>query len=305
VRRGAAGPSGDLIADRRFEYARGYAEAGDHAAAADLLEQTLELVPGWPPALVALGEARAALGDGDAAAAAFRAALARDPGDVLGAGLKLAALGAAPVPPAPPDAYVRGLFDDYAGRFEKALVEDLGYRTPWRMGELLQAAAPGRRFAHGLDLGCGTGLMGAVLRPLCDRLDGVDLSPGMLAEAARKGLYDTLAEGDAARHLAAAGEPLDLVAAADVFVYVGDLAPVFAAAARRLAPGGLFVFSVEAAAGDGFLLRDSLRYAHSGGYVRRAAAAAGLGWRMDERTVLRFDRGAPVHGMIAVLERHA
>src|SRR4051812_17925572 len=105
--------SGNLAADRRYEYACGAAAEGDHAAAADLCEQALELAPGWSPAWFALGEARSAMGDGSAAIAAFERALACDPADSQGAMLRIARLQGA-TPPRPPDAWVRDLFDQYA-----------------------------------------------------------------------------------------------------------------------------------------------------------------------------------------------
>src|ERR1044072_7347388 len=73
--------SGDLIADRRYDFARAYAADGDLSAAADLYAQAVELAPGFASAWFALGEAREALGDGDAARAAFERATAADPED--------------------------------------------------------------------------------------------------------------------------------------------------------------------------------------------------------------------------------
>ncbi len=67
-----------------------------------------------------------------------------------------------------------------------------------------------------------------------------------------------------------------LVLAADVFVYVNDLAPIIAAIARVLAPDGLFAFTVETHAGDGVKLLPTLRYAHGEAYVRGVLGAAGL-----------------------------
>ncbi|WP_181706324.1 methyltransferase domain-containing protein [Chthonobacter rhizosphaerae] len=301
--------SGDLLADRRYDYARLYAGEGDHAAAADLFAQTLERVPGWLPALIGLADARAAVGDGPGAAEALKAALSADPDDLFGAALRLAALGRAPVPETPPEAYVRGLFDDYADRFETALVETLKYRVPWRLGSLLADRRPAGvtapAFGRVLDLGCGTGLMGEVLRARCVHLEGVDLSPEMLERAAGKQVYDALAVGDVAAHLEASETPLDLVTAADVFVYVGTLETVFAAVAARLAPDGLFAFSVEAADAGDVVLRDSLRYAHGEGYLRRLADEAGFVVLDLRRETLREDRSAPVEGFLVVLGRPA
>ena len=121
--------SGDLVADRRYEFARDLQLKGDLPAAAELLEQAIELVPKFPSAWYTLGKIRLELGQREAAIAAFRAARDADPEDRHGAGLHLMQLGIEPVSSMPPG-YVRTLFDQYAPRFEAALVGDLGYRGP-------------------------------------------------------------------------------------------------------------------------------------------------------------------------------
>ena len=99
-------------------------------------------------------------------------------------------LGEASAAGALPQAYVARLFDDYAWRFDKHLIKNLGYRAPALIAEALSAVAPDRRFALALDLGCGTGLMGEALRGRVDRLTGVDLSAAMIAKARERGVYD-------------------------------------------------------------------------------------------------------------------
>ncbi len=296
--------SGDLIADRRFLYAEGLLVDGDAQAAAEVFAQALELAPDWPDGHAALARARLAAGDREGAAAAWRRVLALEPDDVLGARLHLALLGDAAAPGAPPPAYVTALFDQYADGFEAALVDRLGYAAPATLAGLV--AARGRRFRHAVDLGCGTGLMGEAVRPLVDRLDGVDLSPAMLAQAAAKGVYDDLTAGDVVAVLRARPQRYDLALAADVLCYLGDLAPVLAAVAGSLAAGGLFVFTVEALDdGDGaaWRLRPSLRYAHAGVAVQSAAVAAGFAVVAFERQTLRLDGGVPVAGFAVMLRR--
>ncbi len=135
----------------------------------------------------------------------------------------------------------------------------------------------GQRFRLGsvLDLGCGTGLGGAAFRPYCDWLVGVDISPGMVEQARAKGLYDRLVVAELMEFLAAeAGAQHHLALAADVFVYCSDLAPIAAAVAGVLAPGGLFAFTVETHDKPGVRLQGTLRYAHGPAHVRAALPAA-------------------------------
>jgi predicted TPR repeat methyltransferase len=143
-------------------------------------------------------------------------------------------------------AYVARLFDDYAWRFDKHLIKNLGYRAPALITEALSAVAPSRRFASALDLGCGTGFMGEALRGRVDHLVGVDLSAAMIAKARERGVYDRLVVDDALAMFEREPQAsFDLIAAADALVYIGDLAPLFAAVARALAADGLFAFSYQ------------------------------------------------------------
>ncbi len=297
--------SGDLIADRRFNHAAALAADGDVAAAADVLEQALDVAPGWAAGWLTLGEWRQRLGETAAAVAAYGRAATLDPAGCLGADLRLAALSAAPMPDAMPAGYVRTLFDDYAPRFDQALVERLGYDAPLRLAASL-ASLGERRFAHALDLGCGTGLMGAAIRDRVDRLVGFDLSEGMLKRAARRSIYDRLVAGDGVALMTAEPENgFDLVLAADLLPYIGALAPLFAGVARILAAGGAFVFSAERHDGEGFVLGETLRYRHAPRLVAEAAEAAGLGVLGIEPVSLRRERGVPVPGLIGLMVRPA
>ena len=297
--------SGISTADRRYDYARGAAGDGDHAAAADLCEQALEIAPGWAPAWYALGDARASLGDVEAAQAAFLRALACDPEDSQGAALRLARL-RGENPARPPDAYVRGLFDQYAARFEEHLVRDLAYCGPpiLKAAMVRACALAGRdmRFGTALDLGCGTGLMALELAGACASIDGVDLASAMADRARASGRYRHVEAGDMQAFLAArATASVDLVLAADVFVYCGDLAPVFAETRRVLASGGLFVFTLQRAETGDFVLGDDLRYAQSQAYIERLAAHEGFHILGCDTVSVRQDRGVPVPGLAFVL----
>jgi len=308
--------SGDLIADRRYKWALDHAARGDFAGAADVLAQTLELAPGFATAWFALGAIRDRLGDRSGAIAAFGKARDADPQDYHGARLQLARLGAGEATPAMTDAYVRRLFDQYAARYDTALTERLHYRGPTLLLAAVETvtAAAGRplHFGSMLDLGCGTGLAGSAFRPVVDRLVGADLSPAMVAQAAAKGIYDDLATAGIADFLAreaANGVRYDFILAADVFVYVNDLAPIFAGAARVLAPDGIFAFTVETHSGTGVTLLPTLRYAHAEACVRDALRGAGLEPVHFAAGSVRSEKGEPVESLIVVAQastaRHA
>jgi predicted TPR repeat methyltransferase len=300
--------SGDLLADRRYGYARAAYEERDYGAAADLARQALELAPDFAAAHALLGRAALAAGHPDEAAAALERALALEPDDPHGLRVDLARLGRGSPEAAIAAPYVRALFDDYAPRFERHLVRNLNYRGPDLLADALRRAAVKRfrapSFARALDLGCGTGLMGRALAGAVGALEGVDLSPRMLAQAAKTRLYDALHEGDLAGFLRSRpAASADLVVAADVFVYLADLAIVFAETRRVLERGGLFAFTVQAHEGAGVVLGEDARYAHGEPLLRDLADAAGLAVVLFERVSTREDRGEPVPGFLVVAER--
>jgi len=295
--------SGDVIADRRFEWARDREAKGDLAGAAELLAQVLELAPGYASAWFALGELRERLGDRAGAIDAFEQARTADPIDRHGAALHLMRFGKEPVAPMP-QGYVRTLFDGYAPGFDAALIEGLNYRAPELLFKAVQAMHGGRmKFGSVLDLGCGTGLAALPFRPFSDWMVGVDLSTAMLAQARAKGLYDRLIESEVRAFLkdeAKIGAHYHLVLAADVFMYFDDLGPVLKATAQVVAPAGKLAFSVETHDGDGVLLRETLRYAHGETHLRRSMVAAGLEPVSLDFASTRTEKGVPVPGLIVL-----
>lgn len=248
------------------------------------------------------GTALRDLGRNEEAAASFERALALGDDDGLNA-YYLAALRGGLPPAAAPRDYVQRLFDDYAEVFDHHLVDQLGYCAPELLQRMLVSLARGG-FQHALDLGCGTGLCGPLLRPMAERLTGVDLSPAMLEVARQRAVYDQLLQAELCEHLASTGEQHDLVVAADVFIYLGDLAPVFAGVRRVLRPGGVFAFSVEPTPqGQAYTLQASLRYAHGQAALRALAAGHGLQVLHVERGALRVDEVHEVLGEYWLMSR--
>jgi predicted TPR repeat methyltransferase len=296
--------SGDMNADRRFDYARDLQVQGNLVAAEDLFVQATDLAPGFATAWFVLGEVREQLGDTAGAILAFRNARRTDTGDRNGAGLRLMRLGDVAVAEMP-STYVSALFDQYAPKFDAALVQTLGYRGPAVLFDAVYAAciAADRpmQFARAIDLGCGTGLAAVAFAANNDAMIGIDLSPRMIERAYATGLYAELEVAEIVEGMKRrADASADLVLGADVLIYLHDLAPVLAETARVLAPGGLLAFTVETHDGEGVVLGAGLRYAHGIACVRAALASAGLTLLSLDAVSARTEAGAPVPGLAAV-----
>jgi predicted TPR repeat methyltransferase len=311
-------------------------DRGDVDAAIDLLERARDLAPGFAPVQLAVGSAYAAGGLDDLAVAAMeeaikldttstlplerlakhhilarrsreaigllRRVLRRDPSHAQ-ARFLLAGLTndtEAALASAPPSEWIADLFDSYAPTFEKHLLEKLQYDVPRSLAALVRA--PADRTWRVLDLGCGTGLAGVEFRGCARELIGVDLSRRMVERARQRGLYDELHCEDLNAVLGRTSD-VDLIIAADVFIYVGPLAATFEGCARALRPGGLLAFSVERSEEADVVFHASLRYAHADAYIERLARAHGFAIERSEPTVLRVDNGQPAHGVLYVLRR--
>ncbi|MBU2957838.1 methyltransferase [Paracoccus sp. 1_MG-2023] len=281
--------SGDLIADRRAEYAEALLP-GDPVAASEIYLQALDLRPDWVAGWFRLGEIRMKA-DLPAAREAFETALRLDPEDRLGAALCLDLLRGRSLADSMPSAFVETLFDQYAAGFEESLVDRLDYRAP----ELLAQGLSGP-LGRVLDLGCGTGLMGIHLRG-CQWLEGWDISAEMLREAAAKDIYDDLRKADLSA-LDPQCDAWDLITAADVFAYLGALEQIVGWVASALRPGGRFAFTVEAHDGpEAYVLRPSRRFAHAAPHLADLLDRAGFEARLTP-AILRQDRGRPIHGLV-------
>jgi predicted TPR repeat methyltransferase len=303
---------GELLAaapgfvDARLNFAQHCFRGGDYGAAVELCAQGLIVDPRSNPMRRLLGVAYTMLGRDDLAVALYRRWLEEEPGNPVPQHHLAACLGSE-VPARASDAYVRQVFDNFAGSFDTRLAE-LDYRAPALVAAWLEAEAAGRSPAWRiLDAGCGTGLIGPRLRAHAAWLEGVDLSPGMLQKAAQRGLYDALHEAELVAWLVQRrGEPYDAIVCADTLCYFGPLESFAQAAASALVAGGRLVATVEAhppqpagaAAEAPHRLHGHGRYSHARSHVEAALAAAGFCDIRLQPVELRQEAGEPVAGWL-------
>lgn len=268
--------------------------------ALDNYDLALTIRPDFPETHINRGHALRELGRLSEAADAYRHAL-RLGGDSQAGLFALAAMGQEAPPPVAPADYIVNLFDGYAERFDEHLVGKLQYRAHERLCEAVLAqhlAAP----LDVLDLGCGTGLCAPLLAPVARSMTGVDLAPKMLEVAGKRGLYSSLVESDAAQFLQSQPpQSFDVVVSTDVFIYIGDLQPVFSGVKKTIRPGGLFGFSIEASDTEDFVLQPTRRYAQSTAYIRRLAGEHGFEVLDMQPAAIRKEHGQDIAGYVAVL----
>ena len=279
--------------------------------AAFAYERALNLDGSYAKALYNLGMVRQGLGDNDGAATAYEELLQRDPDHASAKHMLDAARGHTTA--IAPAAHIREIFDSYAAGFEAHLVQSLRYRAPEALRNAIDRSMQTRNAAGGekpfrlaLDLGCGTGLVARQVADLTVSIHGLDIAPKMAAAARDSGLYEAVFEEDVVAFLTEGSgrdQCYDLVLSADVFIYIGDLDPVFGAVAAHMPPGGIFVFSIEALEQGDYALRPTGRYAQSRLYVERLAAAHGFAVANQADFTLREEWNRPIAGLAFLLER--
>ncbi|MEI9994845.1 MAG: tetratricopeptide repeat protein [Rhizomicrobium sp.] len=317
---------GGLLA--RLTLVRALLAAGDVASALEAARDAVALNPQVAQAVIALGDALLAAGLLPVAIAEFQRALRLDPdSDEARRKLGLAWLEAGEADkalaqfeslddvaelvaraqamrtqPRSDAGYVRHLFDQFSADYDQRMRGQLRYRAPEILRELADLVMPGARGLTVLDLGCGTGFAAQAFVDRASAIDGIDLSPAMIAKARARGLYRDLAVADIETALTQGGTDYDLVIAADTLVYLGDLAATFAGVARRLRPGGFFLFTVESGSDD-FALGPKRRWRHSEAYLRKLAADSGLDVSGIVACAPRSEANAPVEGLAVALAK--
>lgn len=321
---------GGLLA--RFTLARAQREAGDLSAALATARETAMLNPNVAVVVVALGEVLLASGRLPTAIAEFQRALRLDPENAEARFL----LGCAWLEAGEPEKaleafdqiesrdglkekiaeaqvmrtaqrsnprYVRHLFDQFSSDYDQRMIGQLGYRAPAVLRELASLILPMQTDLAVLDLGCGTGLSGETFSDMANAIDGVDLSPSMIAKAKARGIYRELIVGDIETALAQLASTYDLVLAADTVVYIGDLTVMLREVERKLSEDGYFLFTVEKADREGFELGPKRRWRHSESYLRDVAAHTGFDISGFVACIPRSEAGVLVDGFAVALSK--
>jgi len=255
-------------------------------------------------ALYCLGSAYLGSGDTGMAKKLFRKTHESSPTHVM-AIYHLSTLGELQVPENFAPEYVANLFDKFSDTFDSHLLNDLEYRTPEHLSKAVKAVLSNRKNLNILDLGCGTGICGDYFRETARRLVGVDLSSKMLDKARSRNVYDALIIGELLEAFKQADAQYDLIIAADVFVYLGSLKPIFRAVAAALVPGGIFAFSIEKTdSQEPYILHKGGRYAHTIEYIHNLAREFEFNIVTIDDVILRKNEGKDVNGCVILLANH-
>jgi predicted TPR repeat methyltransferase len=201
-----------------------------------------------------------------------------------------------------PKILVAELFDGYAASFDKDLIDNLKYEAPNRLLGLLNLSINSR--FEILDIGCGTGLMGKLLKPYSSKIIGVDLSREMLVRAESTGAYDKLIAEEILEYLNKCNDKFDLVVSSDVFIYIGELSGIFMTLSRIIKVGGLFCFSLEKNDSCEFTLSPkTLRYSHAKEYIRKLASLHNFTIENFLESPIRQDSNIEVEGYYFLLKK--
>jgi predicted TPR repeat methyltransferase len=202
-----------------------------------------------------------------------------------------------------PDEYLENLFDQYADYYDEHLTKYLEYSVPQKLATLLcDELGSTQEQWNIIDLGCGTGLSGQAFTSFAKELVGIDLSERMIESAKQKQIYQKLIIGEIDKELRQF-DNIDLILAADVFSYIGDLAPIFATSSNALKINGLLLFSVERSTTGTYKLQQNMRYVHSKDYIESLSNQNHFELIRCNNTVLRKQQKQPVEGFLVLLKK--
>jgi predicted TPR repeat methyltransferase len=274
------------------------------AEAADVLKPAAVAAATSPDVLSALADAEAGQENFFAAERALLQVLSVDPENKR-ARFMIAAFHGEAVDSTPPG-FAADAFDRAAHSYDYTATSIQGYDAPSAAAAILEDALPNQSvFQSVADLGCGTGLVVSALRDAfrIDAVTGIDVSPKMIDIAAQKNVYDRLIVGDVLRMLGALKERFELITAVELAPYLGNLSQLMKSIPEHLAPGGLFLCSIERSNVARYELTRSGRFAHSAAYLEETARAAGLEAVARRDIALLRTGGRQTEGILMLFRR--
>jgi len=268
-----------------------------HKEALEYLLHAADVDPSYLPVHLNLGALYLKLNQIGKAIESYQQALILKPNDPEIKHI-ITALSQSDTPETAPSEYIEHLFDQYALYYDKHLTEVLNYQAPQLIKHALKEEIGASRAEWTiLDLGCGTGLTGAELKPFAKKLIGIDIAAQMIHSAKEKKIYDELFVMDVEKALQKFTHN-DLIVAADVFTYIGNLDSIFSAVKAALNTNGLFMFTVERTETTPYLLQQSIRYAHSRIYIESLIEKHQFKIVRFDNIILRQQQRKPIEGFL-------
>jgi len=275
-----------------------YKEIGDNEKAAACFKKIISQDGSHVPAYNHLAHLYHKAGDIEKATPCYQQIVKLDPSH-SGARHMLSSLQGKTTDTAPSE-YVKEVFDHFAD-YDKSMEGNLSYATPQHLRNVLKESfEAGKNFKNGLDMGCGTGLSGEAFKNIVKTFTGVDLSPVMLAKANKKEIYSALHEMELISFLEMSNEEYDFFIAADVFVYIGNLEPLFRQIKKHAAADACFLFSTETTEKH-FTLQATGRYGHSEHYIRKLAEDTEFSVQSCVSANIRKEKGEWIKGNLYLL----
>jgi len=291
-----------LFIQAHYNLGKALWDGDQHEAAADCYRRVLELQPQHAQALEGLGSYHLARAQGEQARSYFEQCAQIDPSDACGARLKLAHLNAAPLPKQYSDELVRQTYETKAANWDAdAQRAEHRFLGPQHIHAAFLPWAGERSELDILDLGCGTGACGELLRPFARHITGVDLSAPMLAVAKQKHCYDELHNAEIGAFLARTSQTYDVIVASGVLIFIGDLAALLGVARQALRAGGAFIFTCYRSDSADVAVRGNFHFAHSEAHLRARAEAAGFAIERIDTVVHEYDQGVEQPGYLVTL----
>lgn len=200
--------------------------------------------------------------------------------------------------------YVEKVFDNYSERFDDDISSNLYYSVPQKLRLLFDTHFTSEKVDCCLDLGCGTGLSGEAFHDICNSMAGVDISSKMLEIAKSKNIYTHLEKNGITKYLEGCESGLfDLIIAADVFTYFGNLKETFTQLYSVASANGYFVFSVELGGTHSFKTQKTGRFVHSIQYVESLSKLMGWNSVATVKTELRKEKNEWVDGVLFLMKK--